>query len=285
LKTLDPVVLASLLVHSPGAGMPAIIATSNAVKKPFNLGKTVSDWKDGPVFMGNLQENLGRWLESIQDGFRLWTVPDEYKVPFASAFLRDTAKEWFKGLDKEKRLEEVKRREEEGEDIPDDVDSVPGVVQWADLKAALVERFMRTELAHEALADLFALRMTKGLTEYYKEFEEILSRIPTTMLNEDIKMAAFKANLKSKTAESLRANDPPKTYLDLVTRCQQLDTAFAKSFADRKATTVAAVSGGSSGKSSDGKKKWKKKEKKDESKETKGEEKKDPPGKASGGQA
>src|SRR5262245_47011835 len=89
LKSMDPVVLASLLIHGglstanpvPTAAMP------HGEKKAFNLGKTVSDWKDGPTFAGNLQENLGRWLEDLQEGFRLWMVPDEYKVPFAAAFL------------------------------------------------------------------------------------------------------------------------------------------------------------------------------------------------------
>lgn len=243
LKSLPPDALAALVAFgvtpTPGSSgiLPAAFTAPSAspqTSQPlpsYNLGKAVSEFR-GPSFHGNLDEVLSRWIESIEEGFRLWSVPDKHKVDFAAAFLKDSAKEWYREMDRS--LRQAAQDEEEDEIFRD---VLSGFSSWGELKAALVDRFTRDELAHEALAELFALRMTGSLSDYYQQFETVRGCIPSSLLPEGVKMAAFKAGLCSATACALKAGEPPKTYLDLVARCQQLDATFSRRPAESHTTS------------------------------------------------
>lgn len=293
LKGLPPDALAALVAFgvspTPGSsGIPPMGFAAPPTSLPsvaaqplpsYNLGKAVSEFK-GPTFHGNLDEVLSRWVEAIEEGFRLWSVPEKHKVDFAAAFLKDSAKEWYREMDRNLRAAALD--DEEDEDIFRD--GVPGFSSWEELRAALVDRFTRDELAHEALADLFALHMSGSLSDYYQQFEAIRGRIPSSLLPEGVKIAAFKAGLRTATARALKAGDPPKTYLDLVARCQQLDATFTRRTIESHSTSdkVAAFSNSrNSGKS----KRKDKKKPKGESSDPKKDSKDKQSGKVPGSQA
>ncbi|KAI6014357.1 hypothetical protein EDC04DRAFT_2953353 [Pisolithus marmoratus] len=169
--------------------------------QPDASGSKEKPTKSAPQ-LPTLMTFFSHWIESIEEGFHLWSVPDRHKVDFAAAFLKNLAKEWYQDMDCS--LHQA-AQDEEDEEIFWNI--LSGFSSWEELKAALVDRFTRDELAHE--------------------FETVHGCIPSSLLPEGVKMAAFKAGLHSATAHVLKAGEPPKTYLDLVTCCQQLNATFS----------------------------------------------------------
>lgn len=132
-----------------------MLSDSTAAKYLKNLSM------DFPKFLG--EEDLGDWLNQVEQIFEFHKVDIEDRVLVATLNLKDHARVWFKIFH-------------------DSVDQM----SWKQFRRALISRFGTNDY-NNYFGDLTKLQQVGTIQEYLKEFETLLSKmngLPTDRLNQ-----------------------------------------------------------------------------------------------------
>ena len=133
---------------------------------------------------------VASWLFMLEQYFTVTRVAvEEQRVAYAATLLRDTAADWWRGLN----ISAVSR-------------GLPAVANWADFKSKITAHFQPIHEEDFARQLVRSLKQQKTVREYTTRFQEIILQIPT--MDERSKVDCFIAGLKQDVRRWVKLQDP-----------------------------------------------------------------------------
>ena len=157
---------------------------------PESTGQTFSNvqWrpKEPPCYYGKSTEDVHMWTSLVRHYLAFMGGNDLQQVAYAVTLLRDAAHEWFTAYERKHRQ------------LPRD---------WAQLSAALLERFGSTMRSQEAQSQLMSISQgTRPVREYASQFEMLLGRLES--YDENMLLNQFVWGLQPELARSVSLHYP-----------------------------------------------------------------------------
>ena len=157
---------------------------------PESTGQTFSNvqWrpKEPPCYYGKSSEDVHMWTSLVRHYLTFMGGSDLQQVAYAVTLLRDAAHEWFTAYERKNRQ------------LPRD---------WAQLSAALLERFGSTMRSQEAQSQLMSISQgTRPVREYASQFEMLLGRLES--YDENMLLNQFVWGLQPELARSVSLHYP-----------------------------------------------------------------------------
>ena len=137
-----------------------------------------------PTFLGEPDENVRSWLQSMEYAFKAHKIADEDKVVNAALCLKGEASEWLMGL--------TRKRGEEP------------FANWSDFESGIKKRFEPANLQTRLQLQLHEIKQTATLEEYIRRFQNLVMQVDD--LPELTKVTHFMCGLKTGTCAASYAS-------------------------------------------------------------------------------
>ena len=142
--------------------------------------------KEPPCYFGRTGEDVHTWTSLVRCYLSFMGGSDAQQVTYAVTLLRDHAHEWFSAYERRNR------------NLPRD---------WAQLSAALLERFGSNTRSQEAQSQLMAISQgQRPVREYSSQFETLLGRLES--YDEGMMLNQFVWGLQPELARSVALHYP-----------------------------------------------------------------------------
>lgn len=159
---------------------------------------------------------IASWLFTVEQYFAAArVVSDEQRLALAATLLRDTAADWWRGLNLAPRMP--------GE---------PVVASWEEFKQKITNHFQPIHEEDFARQLIRALKQHKTVREYTREFQSIILQIPT--MDERSRVDHFTAGLKQDVRRWVKLQDP-KTLEGAISVAERYQTMVMQDSAAMRA--------------------------------------------------